>query len=245
MIATAGEYRFMELLTMEESSSEGSMSSWLRVASDPSQAVALHAIFGDFCHQYRNNLHALKLSLYLARKAAKTSDASIWDQFDPGYAALERLVDRLQTIYRPMELDLVRLPLEMLVAERRRSWIDGFVKHGRSLDLEPPATDTIGYFDPIRLAMGLEAFVTWRAGAGEPGRPARLTWKSEGDNFHLVWSEPGARAIDALDELKDQREPLALPLLARIISAHQGTVELASDDGLKVHLRWPRSGRPT
>ncbi len=226
-------------------SAEGAVASWLRIVSDPVKAGSLHGLLRGFCHDCRNDLNSLKLSLYLARRGAEGSDPSIWDEFEPRYRAVECLFERLQAIYWPMVPETVRLPLELLVEERRPGWVESLSRNGRALGLDPPEAPTVGDFDPIRLGQGLDAFVSWRAAVGERGRPARLRWGAEAGQFHLVWSEPGARALEARDAADDQREPLALPLLARIVSAHRGAVEVTSDDGLQVHLRWPLDGRPS
>jgi hypothetical protein len=232
----------MESRMMVETSPEGAVASWLRIVSDPVKAGSLHGLLRGFCHDCRNDLNSLKMSLYLARRGADGADPAIWDEFEPRYRAVERLFERLQAIYWPMVPETVRMPLEMLVEERRPRWSEALSRNGRALALDPPGSPTVGDFDPVRLGEGLDAFVSWRAAVGERGRPARLRWGADDGQFHLVWSEPGARALEARDAADDQHEPLALPLLARIVSAHRGAVEVASDDGLQIHLRWPLVG---
>ena len=39
-----------------------------RIVSDPAQLESLHEVLGGFCHQSRNLLNSLKLSIYLATK---------------------------------------------------------------------------------------------------------------------------------------------------------------------------------
>src|SRR4051812_32890297 len=102
----------MESLMTAESPAGGAVASWLGIVSAPMRVVSLHEVLRGFCHDCRNDLNSLKLSLYLARSGAEGSDPSIWDEFEPRYRALESLFERLQMIYWPMVPETVRLPLE-------------------------------------------------------------------------------------------------------------------------------------
>src|SRR5437660_1654591 len=105
----------------------------VRMAQDPAQVAWLHGIIGPYCHQSRNLLNGLKIGLYIARR--KDDDpvtgvcprhGSHWDELDRAYRAVEERLDRLQSLCRPLELAPVRLPLSLLMEERRGRWIDTF-----------------------------------------------------------------------------------------------------------------------
>jgi hypothetical protein len=216
----------------------------------------LHGILGGFCHQYRNHLNSLKMSLYLACGPDSGTPSAVWREVEPRYTEVERFIDRLQLICRPTHLSLVRLALDLLIEERQGGWSDGLAARGRSLLLRPPEVVLVGEFDPTRLAQGLDDLVSWRAAVGDPATDLRLTWSSEGGLFHLVWDEPaqvepgsGPRACRGFEVGGDPTEndgdrsaslcALTLPLLTRIISLHGGTVGTTSGESWRLDLRWP------
>ena len=48
-----------------ECSSEALADALSRVVADPSRSELLYPIFGQFCHDFRNLLHSMHMSLYL------------------------------------------------------------------------------------------------------------------------------------------------------------------------------------
>src|SRR4051812_10760623 len=52
-------------------------SSLCRIAADPAQVGTLYEILGGYCHQCRNTLNSLKLSLYLARRGGAPDTSTI------------------------------------------------------------------------------------------------------------------------------------------------------------------------
>lgn len=215
-------------------------SSLARVASDPQMVRALHELLGGYCHQCRNTLNSLKLSLYLARRDASSASLPIWSDLEPRYQRVEQSFDRLQTICRPMSLIPIRATLEMLLDERRASWTEMMAARGRVLEFVAPSEAIPGEFDPIRLLEGLDAFVRWRAEVGEPGQAATLEWGADPARFELCWTEPRACGFDPSDASDGGADALALPLLARVIAEHGGTFRLDLGKGLRLEAAWPR-----
>jgi hypothetical protein len=216
-------------------------SSLLRVAADPESLDSLHGLLGGFCHKCRNALNGLKLSLYLAKRLSHPEALAQLKELESHYDSLERLFDRLQLICRPMAITPITLPLGLLIEERRGTWDEWMARRGRRLLVSSPGEAVIGEFDPNRLTQGLDALVAWRAGDGAPGEPARLRWRLQNQQFQLDWVERSAQGLD-LDSAPgglDLSESLALPLLARVISAHGGHLDLTVRDGLRIGLRWP------
>ena len=219
--------------------------SLLRVAGDPAQVVRLHELLGGFCHQCRNSLNSLKMGLYLAKRSEGGAPQAIWAQLEAHYQAAERIIDRMQQICRPMPLSLVRLPLTLFLEERRELWTRVLEEQGRSLEVRVAGdpnqqTDVVGHYDPSRLGTGLDAFVAWRAWAGGPGDPLRLTWGVPDGQFQLQWQEPSRGSHRPSASQSTAADPLALPMLARVISEHCGSVNVRNDeDGIHLDLRWP------
>jgi hypothetical protein len=218
-------------------------SSLTRVASDPLMVRALHELLGDYCHQCRNTLNSLKLSLYLAKRDTPAGSSHIWSELEPRYQRVEQSFDRLQTICRPMSLAPIRVTLEMLFDERRPRWTEAMAARDRVLEFASPAEAIPGEFDPIRLTECLDALVLWRAEVGEPGQTATLEWGADPDRFELCWTEPSAWGFEPSDSVEEGPDALALPLLARVIAEHGGTFHLDLRDGLRLEAAWPRAGR--
>ncbi len=208
----------------------------LRAASDPSQCAGLYELLGTYCHQFRNALNSLKLGLYLAKRGAGCDRPAAWSTLDPPYVALERLLDRLQAIVRPMRLTLVRVPLGMLIDDRRVRWTELLAANGRALECRASSNDEPVAFDPYQLGLALDALAEWRAAAGPAGVSVILRWGIEGSNSELEWFEPAATAGESFTRQSDE---LALPLLGRVTSAHGGALSVDTRDGLRIGLRWP------
>jgi hypothetical protein len=118
------------------------------------------------------------------------------------------------------------------------------------LEVSSSGIDLKGDFDPMYMGLGLDAFVAWRAEAAIAGRPARLHCGISEGLFEVRWEEgplpksspPPDRKFGLEDEARPDRpvDSLALPLLARIVSAHGGYVETSTEPTVMMTLRWPR-----
>ena len=125
----------------------------------------------------------------------------------------------------------------------------GISSRGAVLDIVPPLREARGEFDPSYLSLGLDGFVSWRAASIATDETARLTWRTEGPDFVVVWEETqgpsDGRLLDSpctgvpTSGLQATNRSLAMPLLARIMTAHRGVMEWTSKPGFKVLLRWP------
>jgi hypothetical protein len=233
----------------DESGAEGLAALLDRFLADPGRIGALHAILGPFCHQSRNVLNCLKMSLYLSRRDEARGPSRPWAEVERRYGEVEQLYDRLQTICRPLTLACVRMPLGLLLEDRRAAWTACFAAHERKLELIGPSDPDAGDYDPNSLGQALDALVTWRAGEGEPGDAACLRWWTQGGHFHLEWTESEAhqagveRRGTGVARRSDPTDPLVLPLLGRVILAHGGEIELVRPSGRHVRLSWPQVAR--
>jgi hypothetical protein len=225
-------------MARERDQQEGLSCALWRVATDPAKVQALYELLGGYCHEVRNKLNGIKLSLFLARRQACPLSDPAWAEAERCYRDVEDLVERLQLICRPLDIFAIRLDLSGLISERLPSWRRALAARGRRLELDAPDGPAIGRFDPARLAQGLDGLVCWRARTGDPDASIRLRWGADHDHLALEWHEPdGTDPVDATDDL-------ALPILARIIAAHGGGCQLAAGPGLRLRCRWP-SRAPT
>lgn len=225
-------------------------SSILRLVDDPERVECLRKMLSSFNHQCRNSLNGIKMSLYLFKREAGGPMPKCWLELERTYQELERLFDRLQVIYRPLSLTLVRSPFGQLVSERRPSWASCFDARGRTFDIAPPGDDGPIDFDPMYLGLALDAFIAWRGDAGHANFETRLSWKIEDGSLEVTWTEaPSARVCLAAESHRGgvngsrplgQIDSLALPLLARIVSAHRGLLETSSEPEFTMRLQFPR-----
>jgi hypothetical protein len=240
----------MGLMTDEDSPTEQLAGALARVAADPDLTRHLHEVLGAYCHRCRNHLNSLKISLYLARRVGGSGGQNVWRDLEPRYELVERFVDRLQLICRPMPLSLVRLPLSLLIDDRRGAWSEQLQGQGRRLIVSPPEGPEVGDFDPMRLGQGLDGLVSWRSRAGDPGSDLRVSWTADRGTFHVVWDEPPGPGPDPGfgppdGSAADSTDALALPLLTRLMTLHGGALLQARRSRWRLDLRWPIDARST
>jgi hypothetical protein len=190
----------------------------------------------------------VKICLYLARRQETTPGGSddLWAEVEQRYRTVEEFFDRLQMLWRPLSQALVRIPLSLLLEDRRSRWAAQFAARDRVLQMRATGTDDAGDYDPNSLGVALDAFVAWRAAVGEGDRDARLRWQTHERRFALEWDEPRAplrtrgRARTATASSAIRPESLALPLLGRVIAAHGGVMELVEPSVGHLRLSWPQ-----
>jgi hypothetical protein len=246
------QFKLPESVTPEGLPGECLSLSMLAVVTSQERLARLRRYLSGFSHRCRNSLNGIKVSLYLARREPSGTTLSAWEELEQTYLQIERLFDRLQAIYRPMTLTMVRSPLGPFMADHEPTWRTWFAERGRTLRVDRPGQDLPGDFDPIHLGMGLDAVLAWRADVREAGRQPRLSWRT-GEGFcEVAWDETetptssGAAEAAAGCEGKPPgsagEDPLALPLLARIITAHAGRTESTREPGrgFRLNLSWPQ-----
>jgi hypothetical protein len=224
----------MDAPMAESNEVEGLTGALLRVASDPLQVDSLYQVLGEFCHVARNRLNCLKLSLYLARRDPQDSQREGWSRIERIYSEVEAFLERFQTVCRPMRLAPMSVDLGMLLDERRPVWDVWMADRGRSIVWDAPATPAMGVFDHARLSQGLDALALWSSQGGSAETPVHVAWGSDTGQLRLGWGDPTMRAAE-----EGVVPCLALPLLARVVSAHGGVLELSLRCGLDLQLVWP------
>ncbi len=209
--------------------------SFIATMSNPDQFQELYGILGEFCHLFRNRLNSLKLSLYLAKREGPLMRPESWDALDREYRRAEQFMEQLQMVYRPTPLSSVRLPLGMLLDDRCPVWNEWLSCRGRRVELSGPRDPAVGDFDPSRLGQGLDALAAWRSEAGEPGTSITLRWRAERDQLQMEWKEFATTTATSTS----CPSSLALPLLARVMADHGGSMSVAPGSGLRLRLSWP------
>lgn len=213
-----------------------------QIASDPNRVGELHAHIGEFCHDYRNRLHGLNLSLYLARRSLPRIGGTDWSRVEAIYRQTERIIDQLQWLCRPANVRPMRFTLGMLLEERRPVWSEWLEERGGRLEYAP-GREVEGEFDPCRMTTALDALARWRAESSPPATTIHVSWSVDREHFALDWEESNAFRDDGAGA--PGPVSLALPMVARAMSDHHGRMSLPRSRGFALALRWPLGSAPS
>lgn len=237
-----------------EGPADGGLSSaLLPIVQDGERLEHARSVLSGFCHRSRNVLNGIKMSLYLFRRESRSAVPDCWEEIESVYHQVEQLFDCLQTIYRPMAIAVVRSPIQDLIHHHLPKWRSWYEARGREIELEPAGRHAVGEFDPAQLGVGLDALASWRAEAAPVRGATRVGWGLEDGSIVLRWREipgrpaddpirpSGAKGCDAAGSPPRRVDALALPMLARIVAAHRGRLEIEHGAGFGVCLRWPQS----
>jgi hypothetical protein len=211
----------------------------LRIARDPDLRRMVYERLGEYCHQCRNRLNSLKLSLYLAMKNTPPASPDLWVDIEHQYRELERRVDRVQTLCRPIILSRVTLGLELLIDDRREAWREVMSSNGRELEFVAPAERAVANFDVERLGQVFDSLVAWRASDHSSGSSARLRWWFEAGHAHIAWEEPLESGPTPRSSPSAFGATWTIPLLARVVLAHDGDLFVSEERGWRLEVSWP------
>src|SRR3954447_22764307 len=176
-------------LPREVSEEEGLSESLFRIVQDDRQTEQLREGLSAFSHRCRNLLSGMKMSLHFVRRGSDKPLSARWTEVEQTYATIEQLFDRLQSIYRPMKLTLVRARFASLVEDRGQVWRRWLGAGGAMLVVSPPEQDMACEFDPMHLSMGLDALVCWRGSFLTEGDTAYLSWRTDEESLEVSWRE--------------------------------------------------------
>ena len=208
----------------------------LEIACDPARVAELYGCVGEFCHLLRNRLNGLQIGLYLARRSDATgANAAVWDDLEAHYREAERVLELFQNICRPISLTTISVGLNLVLDEFTSRWAPRFAARGARLSSTIAEADGPSHLDPTRLAQGLDALASWRIHRAEPGRQTSIRgWVGQGRS-RVEWTENVSSPCDHNGEL-----PLAA--LARVLSAHGGSMSRDVRGGWGLRLDWPHAG---
>ena len=211
----------------------------LHIAHDPNLRQLVYERLGDYCHQCRNRLNSLKLSIYLAMKQAPPGTVAIWFEVDRHYRDLEKRVEQVQLLCRPMTLTRVTLGLNLLIDDRREAWTRSMRDSGKAITFVPPSEQAIASFDVERMGGLLDSVVAWRSLENVPTRSAIFRWWVEEGQAHILWEEPINLHQFGDEGRSEAGTEWILPILARVILAHGGNYRIESERGWSLKLAWP------
>ena len=198
------------------------------------RVAALHGLVGDFCHLLRNRLNSLQMSLYLARRDDEAVEPAVWNELEHQYRAAEGVVELFQTVCRPMALTPISIGLGLIVGEFTTRWVPRFAARGVTLSRGSDEGGDLSRVDPSRVGQGLEALAAWRLDRAEAGTGIVLRGSVARGRSRLEWSE-------SLSACTEDGGALPLAALARVASAHGGSISQDDHDGWRVRLEWPNA----
>lgn len=224
---------------IDPSTSPGLSGHLMEIAGNPAMREELSGLMGDYCHQCRNRLNSLKLSIYLARKQGNGLALSDWCSVETDYKALEDQVERLQAMCRPIAMAPVVIDFALLIDDRVSAWRETVEAHGREFVVDPPADRTEVRFDVDRVGSSLDVIVRWRSAClpsddVDPGS-VRVGWGREGSDFVFRWAESTCGEESPFDP----EHVWSLPILTRVVAEHGGSVEVREQAGWTMTARWP------
>lgn len=212
-----------------------------RIVTDTERIEELYRLCGDFCHAVRNRLNSFQLCLYLSHPDGLPAEDNHWKQVEAGYREALRLIDLIQTICRPMRLDLMPLALSLIVEDRAESWSEQLASRGIIFETRPPAKTAQGWLDPMQWTRALDGLIAWRQQSAPAETRVTIGWREGGGELWLDWEESPTTvpAQPAPTATAGTSGALALALLARVVHEHGGTIEHAASPEFHVELRWP------
>lgn len=212
--------------------------SLMEIATDPHLRQKVEQVLGDFCHQGRNRLNSLKLSLYLAKRQASESVMPIWLALEQKYQDLEVQIDRVQTVCRPIGLSLVTIDLNLLFEDRLQRWSEILRDHGQTLEFCRAPAPNLARFDVNKLGMALDSLVNWRAEQADPGNTVTVRWWANQNEAQIIWTETSQTELPAVPEA-NLLPAWSLPILSRVVAEHQGLLHLDEQNGWQLTIVWP------
>lgn len=227
---------------MTNSGVDGLSHALLSIASNNDQVALLHRLLDRYCHRFRNRLNSMKLCLYLGQKTSDEQRTSLsqWRELENRYQVLEHFVEQFQSFCRPFQVSPMEVSLNLFLEELRKTWNHRLADHQFQFELLPPGHPVQAYFDPSRMSQGLDALASWRGLVIPQGSLIHLSWWDRDNWVYLRWEEPEPLPIPAAKAPEELQANIALPILARILQAHGGTLQLSSQEWFQMTLRWPR-----
>lgn len=224
----------------EEDISLGLAETLIRLSDRPEDVEAIHRFLDRWSHRVRNQLNAMKLGLYLARRSwAAEQGLGQLDEVERCYARLEKLVEHLHQFFRKMDGTMLEAPMASFLEARCRFWQDRWSKSGRRIHLTQlfPRPTAMVRISSKSLTEALDTFADWRRSELPPGTDVRISWTTQDDQHLVEWEEyPPEGEAQADRAAEGVLCGLAQPLLARVLCGHGGRLERSCDRKFKLWL---------
>jgi hypothetical protein len=215
------------------------------IVSDSGLRQVIYEHMGEYCHQCRNRLNSLKLCIYLAKRQDPPASPSELKVLEDRYAVLERSIDLIQTLCRPMTLSLASLGLDLLIQDRMPRWIAKAIDLDVDFTCAPPTERAVARFDPDRMGQVLDLLWDWRVHRLEPGSSVQFAWRVERGMASVVWEEqPNGFSAGLSPDESRASDAWALPLITRVVDAHGGRANLYEGEPWRLDMSWPVNALP-
>lgn len=212
---------------------DGLAGALLRCVEEPDRIPMIQVLLDRYCHRLRNRLNSMKLSLYLARRLSGNPSGPDWVRADSAYRSMEAMIEQVQLFCNPLQPSLAEGDLNHWIEQRVPDWQRVLAQRAIRLETGGPREALPSRFDWNRLAQGLDALITFWASHGCSDGTIRLSWRRDPGRFQVRFESESS-----LIQTQGDAENLGLPVLARVLRAHQGTLAIAAD-ACAIELSWP------
>ncbi|WP_169976980.1 sensor histidine kinase [Tautonia rosea] len=212
---------------------DGLAGALLRCVEEPERIPIIQVLLDRYSHRLRNRLNSMKLSLYLARRLSGNPSGPEWVRADSAYRSMEAMIEQVQLFCNPLQPSPAEGDLNHWIEQRVPDWHRLLAERSLRLETSGPGATLPSRFDWNRLAQGLDALISFWSSQGPPEGTIRLSWQRLPGQFHIRFESESS-----LIRTQGDAENLALPVLARVLRAHQGRLDIAPDASA-IELTWP------
>lgn len=192
-------------------------------------------------HEIKNPLTLINSSLQLIEADhPEVKDFRFWNQTMKDIRNLRLLIDELSSFQKGNHLNITKINLFDFTEDLLESTESYLLETGTPLTLECPNDDLDFYADSVKLRQAIVNLLKNAAESSEEGKPIVLSITAA-DASHLCISvsdngcgmseEEIAKAFEPFHTTKASGTGLGLPIVKKIVEAHNGTLSVHSCKG--------------
>ncbi len=192
-------------------------------------------------HEIKNPLTLINSSLQLIEADhPEVKDFRFWNQTMKDIRNLRLLIDELSSFQKGNQLNITKINLFDFTEDLLESTESYLLETGTPLTLECPNDDLDFYADSVKLRQAIVNLLKNAAESSEEGRPIVLSITaahasrlciSVSDNGCGMSEEEIAKAFEPFHTTKASGTGLGLPIVKKIVEAHNGTLSVHSCKG--------------
>lgn len=213
----------------------------LNQLSFPRSLEVLQRFLDRYLHRARNRLNTIRLALYMARRSLGRDHADL-APMEAAYEDLQKFLEHFQRFTLPLELTLVEGPLERFLSTQVAEFQSRCMLDRERLpyiELDPDPRVRPRKFDPNRLGPALLEYL--QSVAADPMRSdsIRLRTEHRGPDLIVTTSSESTSEPPPVPDQPTLASKLAIPWLARVVTAHGADFAYHPEPGIEWRIRWP------
>lgn len=191
-------------------------------------------------HEIKNPLTLINSSLQLIESDhPEVKTFRFWNQTMEDLQGLRLLLDDLSELQKGSSLTLTKISSFDFTEDLLDSMEAFLLKTGTPLLLESPEEDFDFYADDVKLRQAIVNLLKNAAESSAPGNPITLGIRCEKECFTIRVSDHGCgmspetkeKLFEPFHTTKSYGTGLGLPIVKRIVEAHQGAITVDSEEG--------------